>query len=153
MAIWQHDLRIVPRDELPGRGFKYGEPLPERADRTSWWSGYVLPDSLAIRLRAILPPVDSWAPGWDVFGKEDGNRIDMLREGAEVEEIKARLDARAPDPSFLENLVTIAKFLNGVFLTPDLRVIEPDVYAIQEELATSAAAAFVKGQRDSLDQT
>jgi hypothetical protein len=151
MAIWQHDLRIIPRDKLAERGFLYGERLPANADRGGWWSAQEFPPELESQLQAALPRLAPWAPGWDVYGVEDGNRIDILREGAKIEEIKARLDARAPDTGFVESLVTITRFLNGVLLTPDLRVIEPDVYAIQEELAASPATAFVKGQGDSVD--
>ena len=148
MAIWQHDLRIVPRDELQGRGFRPGEPLPDRADQESWWSGRDVPAGLEKRLGSVLPQLPPWARGWAVFGVEDGNRIDVIRNDGDVEEIKARLDARRADPSFVAHLVMITKLLDGVLLSPDLRVVEPDVFMIQEELAASPAAAFVRNNED-----
>src|SRR5437899_289621 len=117
MATWQHDLRVVPRDEIAGRGFVPGQPIPRIADRKSWWLGREVSKELDNYLRRSIKPLQSWAIGWTVFGSEDGNRIDVIREGTEVDEIKARLDARVWDVQFAEHLVAVAKLLNAVFLT------------------------------------
>lgn len=148
MAIWQHDLRIIPRNVPAERGFRPGERLSNAADQSSWWASQTVPNDLLEYLASRFPRLQPWARDWDIFGTEEGNRIDVICRDGRVEEIKTRFDAREPDEIFLDEVVRTARYVDGLFLTPDLRILEPDLFTIQEELANSPAAAFVRSQRE-----
>jgi hypothetical protein len=76
MAAWQADFELRP-DEAP------------------------LPPDYRTRLDALLPPARSWAPGLEMWGEEDGNRIDVWpAAGANGGEAMLRIDLRAYDPDW-----------------------------------------------------
>jgi hypothetical protein len=145
MAAWQFDLVLIPRASLAGR-LKDGEDRFESSvfEALDWWVGFTLPPDYQRRLEAILPWSVPWDPEWKVFGVEDGNRIDVLTEAGQVKEVRARIDARDLDADFVERLIEFADYCACVFVTPELRVIEPDLHAIWVELELSPASSFIR---------
>lgn len=152
MAAWQFDLQLVPRASLAQLGIAPDDHLStEQLDNADWWRGKWLPADYATRVTAILPPASAWAQDWQVYGSEDGNRIDILATGGSIEEVRARIDARAMNVWFLERLVELAGNFDALFVSPESRVIEPDVEAIWVELELSPAARFVRNPEEFLE--
>lgn len=153
MAAWQLDLTLIPRQSVEGRGLCVDDHIEqEQYERIAWWEGYALPPQYRQQISSFAPWSKPWSEGWEVYGEEDGNRVDVIGEGGRVEEVRVRIDAREPDVGFLEQLVDFAKSIDGVFFSPDMRIIAPDLRAIWVELELSPAAGFIRDPAGTLER-
>jgi hypothetical protein len=141
MAAWQCAFLLAPRAELRAGA----EPLPEwlPADRvrdTLWWRRASPPADLLARAGAAAPAAPPWSTDLTTFGREDGDRIDVWREGNRVTSVLVRVDLRQPNRRFLGAVVDLARAADAVLLRLDGLVV-PALRAALEEAATSSAAA------------
>jgi hypothetical protein len=87
MAAWQADFELRPDDR----------PLP--------------PDYRA-RLSALLPAGTSWTPELEMWGEEDGNRIDVWpAPRADGGDALLRIDMRSYDPAWAARALTTIRDL------------------------------------------
>ena len=139
MATWQADFFLVPRVALPVGGQLTGE----HARDTEWWAGIELPANYRGQLSAFALPAPSWSKDVEVFGVEEGNRIDVWRERSEVSNILVRLDVRAFDPKFIAGVLQFAKSTAAVLVRADGLVVEPEEARLFQALEGSPAFRFV----------
>lgn len=145
MATWQFDLRLVPRTSITRHGLQAEDRLSVALlDDVEWWEGCTLPSDYPERLAAFLPVAKPWSEGWNVFGTEDGTRVDVITAGQRVEEVRMRIDARHVDADIIEHLVAFATGIDALLVSPEGRVFEPTFDAIGVELELSPAALFVR---------
>jgi hypothetical protein len=156
MATWQCDFLLAPSAELGGRTGPVLEPIVEllpgplsrwlpgqQVRDTLWWRRVRPPADLLARAAAAAPPAPSWSTGLTTFGREDGNRIDVWREGDRVTSVLVRVDLRHPDRHFLGAVVDLARAADAVLLRLDGLVVPALLATLEEAVATSAAARFV----------
>jgi hypothetical protein len=152
MAVWQFDLRIVPRERVRLFLDADGDCVRDAVlDSVEWWRGEQLPVGWERQLESVLPRSPSWDNDWMVFGSEDGTRVDVLTDNGALQEVRLRVDARELDPALLERLMHFASSAGCRLVTPTGRVIEPDAIALWVELELSPARQFVRDPAAFLD--
>jgi hypothetical protein len=144
MAIWQFDLRLIPRQELP----RISVGVPIRVNPTLLDENEPdFPFSLAQfdeRVSGILHKADSWNGDLRRWGDEEGHRIDLWTARGKVNSIIARVDARSLTTTFLIELAALCRRFDMVFVNPiDGEVLPPSPRRLFDALNRSAAARFV----------
>ena len=153
MAAWQFDLSLVPRAALGTHSAFEAEPVPRSEfESTHWWASTDLPSGYQHELGSLLGAEAAWGDEWEVYGHEDGNRIDVLRRGTAIEEVRLRLDVRILDINLLEALLDFVQRCGCVMVSPDLHVIEPRLDSLCVELELSSASQFVRDPQAFLEQ-
>lgn len=84
MAAWQADFAVV----LPAAG---------------------LPPDYRRRLGEVLPRGHAWGTGLELWGSEDGDRIDVLTPSDEPPELLARFDLREWNPDLYERFLRFVR--------------------------------------------
>lgn len=136
MAIWQVDFHIVPRRALATAP----RPLtPAVLDDTDWWMSARFPVDYATRLAAVARAAPSWSPDLEIWGDEDGNRVDVWSIGGHVRSAVARVDVRRLDSKFGAALILLVRAADAVLVRRDGAVIEPTINAYAGALRGSAA--------------
>jgi hypothetical protein len=143
MAVWQFDFIVVPRGRLPARAIIEGRVLFDDIEITDWWVGVDIPNTFENSLDSMLPRLPSSIAGVTMWGDEEGNRIDVIREGGRITEIRIRLDARHPDPTLLEQLTLCVQSIQGVLISEEGEIVEPTPRTLLRELSNSSAHRFV----------
>jgi hypothetical protein len=144
MAAWQFDMYLLPRASLASRGLHGGAIPEELFNNANWWQRFELQSDYQAQFSAMLPWSMPWSPEVQTWGFDGGNRIDVLLEGERPIEMRARLDVREPDLEFLRGLIAFAQANHLLFVTPDMRVIEPDFGHVWSAIASSGAMLFVR---------
>lgn len=153
MAAWQLDLTLIPRQSVERHGLSVDDHIQrEQLEQVAWWEGFALPPQYRRQISSFAPWSKPWSDGWEVYGDEGGNRVDVITEGGRVAEVRVRVDAREPDVRFLEQLVDFASSIDAVFVSPELRIVAPDLRAIWVELELSPAANFIRDPAGALER-
>ena len=126
MATWQADFRLLPTD--------------------GWPSDY------RDQLNRFLPPATTWTPSIEMWGVEDGNRIDVVLEDGQPVEGLARVDLRDWSLSFIIGLTEFARQAKLRIETESGVPLEPSRAAVAMALRTSPAFRFVDDPVHFLDQ-
>jgi hypothetical protein len=112
-------------------------------DSIDWWNDAKLPQGYEQHLAVFLPWVKPWSDGWQVFGNEEGTRVDVIGNGSRIEEVRVRIDVREPDLDLLQRLVDFVADADCVSLNAARQIIQPRVEDLCVEIETSPAASFV----------
>lgn len=109
----------------------------------NWWDGFGTPAAVRPDLARIAPRLRGWSPDWELFGDEEGNRIDLLLSAGEIEEIGVRFDVRSLDYDFIDGVAELAQRWDCLLLAPTLTVLEPkrDLIVIELRARPSAFGA------------
>ena len=116
------------------------------------WKGSQLFPDWEAELSSITPRAKWWTESSLLWGEESGNRIEVFIEDGKTSSVCARLDARSVDLELVRRLADFAAKNDCVFYTEDEEVLEPDLTAILDALASSNAARFVADPRKFLDE-
>lgn len=144
MALWQFDVLLVPRSKLNNEFGRIPEYLTEEVlDSVDWWDNHSLTEDDERLIASFAFPRPTWDQSIKSWGEEDGNRIDIYREGGQIAEVFARLDARANDPVFLSGLVSLANHWGCVLIPEGLQVLPPLESELKIALENSRARRFV----------
>lgn len=151
MATWQYSFRLVPKAVLEGEGI-----LPSRLPESEAASLPIWPDSPALQLlRSRLDQVLGRGPAWhedlEVWGEEQGNRIDVWTDSGSVAELIIRVDVRKDVRPFLAQVVRLAQWYRLVVLTEDHQIQAPSVEQLLLNVLRSDAFAFVEDPDAFLD--
>lgn len=151
MAIWQYDIVAIPREPITSVCARLPADIPpELFDSRNWWSGRRGPDET--ELSALLTPSTSWSESIKVWGANDGNRIELHFDKAELFEIKIRIDMREPSRQFLDGVVELAARHDWVFWAEEARAIEPSFDALASDITRSRAFSFVRDPSGFLER-
>ncbi|MYN24845.1 hypothetical protein [Duganella levis] len=134
MAVWQFDLYLAAGIEK----------LPDILD--DGWQPPILAEDSVQHARRLLEHYlgRHWrlAERWQVFGPENGNRIDLISETPSTTSVVARFDLRDSSIQFQGLVCTLAKTLTCELFSPDLNaIIQPDRNALRMALADICAAS------------
>lgn len=135
MAVWQVEFAIVPRRAL---ATKPRVALSQLVDE-DWWSAERLPSTYSQQLAAVAPPGASSATAHQMWGVEDGNRVDVWSENGKPVRMTARVDVRRLDARFGAMLLQFARIADAVLIRRDGLVVEPLVGAFGAALRSSDA--------------
>lgn len=84
------------------------------------------------------------AENWDVFGPEDGNRIDVIQDGGAAATLAVRFDARNDSPQFQGLVCRLARQLDCQLFCAELNaLIQADRLALRMALADIHHASFL----------
>ena len=120
MATWQADFEVV----LPPAG---------------------LPTDYKALLGEILPPGASWHTDLQVWGSEDGDRIDVWTDASEPPELLARFDLRTWRPAIYERFLSFVRNASAAIRDTDTGATVPaTVEDFTRALRESRAAQFVR---------
>jgi hypothetical protein len=118
--------------------------LPEDgAASLGTWPGHIVIDDLRTRLNEHFQRRSTWHPKLEGWGQEEGDRIDIWREGSGVAELIIRIDVRQVSRIFLKEIVQVARDFRLVVLTDDNRIREPTMEQLRLDILRSDASAFV----------
>ena len=123
MAAWQADFVVIPAG-----------PLPENYREV---------------LGGLLPPAPSWHAQLEVWGTDDGDRIDVFNH--QGLEIVARFDLREWKPALYAAFLAFVQGIGGRLQAESGEHVPLVAEAFQRSLLVSDAARFVKDPSDYLD--
>ena len=143
MAIWQFDFYLLPASSVEQR-FR-AVPVTVSADeydRVRWWEGINLRRAIEHDLSKMLSQGNSWSPAIDMWGTEDGDRVE-LHDDDGVTEVHGRIDIRNLSLRFVNLLVEIARRHRLLILTEDRHVLRPSVKEVLAAIHRSRSFAYV----------
>ena len=135
MAAWQVNFHLIPR--LPVSDFS-----PTALEKTEWWAGTDFPSDYRARLAEVAPPTPSVDSQTEMWGLEDGNRVDVWSGGGRVRRVKVQVDVRRLDSKFGAALLNFVRVADAVLIRSDGLIVAPTIGAYAGALRTSAAWKF-----------
>jgi len=139
MAAWQVDFYVVPRRALSA-------PTRAALADTDWWgergSRGGFPANYAARLATVFAPPHTPSAGVEVWGAEDGNRVDVSLESGRVSRVMVWVDVRRLDSRFGAVLLELVRKADAVLVRNDGLVVEPLISAFGAALRNSSAWRF-----------
>jgi hypothetical protein len=102
------------------------------------------PADYRARLSAIVASLPSWAPDLELWGSEDGNRIDVWVDRARPVEARVRFDMRESSPDFVIAVVRFASDSHTGFRAENGVEIHAELSELVAALEGSRAARFVE---------
>src|SRR5688572_6363058 len=118
MALWQFDVRFVPRMTLLQAFGELPSILPEQSDWDIWWEGVEVHDEL----------FDEIGGGWSIhrqcadylaWGSDQGDRLEVYRTSDGLSGILARIDVRRVDDAFVRHICRVADRLGCLLMLRD----------------------------------
>ncbi|MCI0356394.1 MAG: hypothetical protein L0099_15355 [Acidobacteria bacterium] len=133
MATWQCDFYIIPRALAP-------------AWEEAWVSAHPAGD-WAAALDRFLPRAESWHPALQVWGTDDGHRVDAWLRQGHLASLLVRIDTRTTDANFstfCQQMVELAHICGDtVLVSPAGLVVEAQAEDLVEAVCASAARRYV----------
>lgn len=124
MAVWQFDLVVACNANE--------RDLPTGLARLA-----------KAHLDRVFGPPTRMLEGWDVYGPEQGSRVDFVTTDSDGCELSFRIDARSDADSFINSMVEFVQALDGTILDAESGLpIETSVHAIREALMASPAWTY-----------
>lgn len=152
MATWQFDIHLVPSCRVVGDSAPGKETASsELKDFSVAWKGFSMANDLILALSRLLPKSDSWTSEIDTWGQAEGHRIEILREQADIADIRVRVDIKSCPELFLKNLIPIAIQFGLVMIDDQYHVIKPTEHEVLTSMRRSSAFRFVHDAHAYLD--
>src|SRR4026209_2688999 len=104
MAIWEFQVSLVPKagierihgsvpSSLPDYQAADPEALPDEAtDFPNYWESLDPRPTLDSTISAVLASLESWTPEAQMYGVDNGNRVEVWSD-----DVNFRMDLRNPD--------------------------------------------------------
>jgi hypothetical protein len=151
MATWQFDLHCFPRDLLQRYSSNVSVPIYFDIDDVTEFALETTKTGLIYEaFDELLPRAKSWSKEIDIWGTDEGNRIDVHRQGASITSIFVRIDARHINHTFLMKFLEKCKNFNWLLVTQDKLVLSPSMIKLLEAIKKSHAFAFVSDPEEFL---
>lgn len=155
MAIWQHELLLIPRERvIQELGAPEAPMSAEQWETVEWWSQHQPPADFQNRIAAVLPAYQSWSPSILMWGAEDSDRIHVCLDDAHlrIEEVSIRLDLRQSFQQFAHAICDLAQHSECVFASWPHHTFEPLFERLVSEIAGSESARFVRAPREYFEE-
>lgn len=137
MADWQVHFSVVPRRALAAR-----VATQPRVTDAEAWAADALPADYQRKLGAVVAPEPSAGGTVQVWGPEDGNRVEVWSVDGRATTVTAHVDVRRLDARFGAMLLQFVRTANAVLVRRDGLVVEPLVGAFAAALRSSDAWRF-----------
>lgn len=149
MALWQYYLELFPRKEIEKYFGLSVECFPEDYYKIDWWNDtqYIMDkktkDYLNEKLSDILElrKNDEEISMW---GDYDSNLIDIGYENNIIIGISIRLDLTEINPHLIRSFLDITKYFDCYMIDKSLKIIQPDINQLFEEIKLSSAFRFLE---------
>lgn len=143
MAAWQYEIALIPQRAVVDKyGHVSSRVEASEIDSADWWERWQPPPGYERRLASLLDMGESWHPDLKMWGREEGDRVQVWTENGRVVGIQARVDARKSYSQFTERLAEFARQCDCLLITPEGRVMEPLADVLLEEVRRSDAREF-----------
>ena len=163
MAVWQYRGELIPELWLIAKHGKIPEALDnyittedtnlDAIEDSHCWRDIDVPDDLLQRVSAIMPQRTSWTNDAFMFGDDQTSDFEIWYDQGEVDAIYFRWDLREPDLEVLNQMISLAKSLGAHIVSGDrATVIEPDFYAVLNDVQKSNAYRFCKDPKAFLTE-
>ena len=145
MATWQFDFHFLPREAVERH---FGTvPLTIRKtdfDCVQWWKDSPPPANLSAELSKLLPKISSWSRDIEMWGEEEGDRIDVVGDRGKLSDLFVRVDVRKISSVFLIAILELARHHDWLLFTQDGRVLAPSMKKILSAIQRSDCFKFVE---------
>lgn len=153
MAVWQYEMLLLPKAVVT----KKFAGIPLRLDcrdleESEWWSNESLPSDYAETLGQLLRVSDSWSQDVQIWGEQDGNRFQVVKQHGQVVEMAAFINVRRLDMRFIEDVVAFAVHCNCMILLDDMTLLEPNPCELLSRIEGSKSAYFVNNPEGFLER-
>ena len=145
MATWQFDFHLIPASSVDRHFHTTPVAIGQQDyDAVPWWNGFGDGASFEDDLSKLLPAAPSWQPGTQVWDEEEGDRLDLTRDGHTVAEVYGRIDVRVMSLPFLHRLLDIARKHRLLIVTAeDRHLLRPSMKELLAAIYRSKSFAFV----------
>ncbi len=154
MALWQFDVRVVPRAALENATGDVPLTMSqsEYLNKDHDWSEYGTLEGLAETLSETLKTRKTWSADIKGWGEEDGDRVDIYYHSNVPESWSVRFDMRSLDHPFTIKIVDLAADYNAVFVTQERYVISPSYSKLLARMQRSSSFKFVENPEKFFNQ-
>lgn len=135
MAIWQHHMYLLPRQEVESY---FGTPTSidfEAFNEIDWWKNHRFTLADFESFDSILPRNKSWNENLILFGEESSTCIEILLLEGKISEVSIRIDLRKDNTLFLKRISEFAHFNNCIFWDEGLLIVNSDIFSIEQSIA------------------
>jgi hypothetical protein len=144
MATWQCDFQLILDSWLRAN---YGEmpvSLPDEilADE-DWWQTGSLSNDYAAQLSIFAPRTKSWSENLEMYGAEDGNCVQVLRDKGNIVSVSMRFDLRQIDQQFMTGAILFAHEQQCHWVDFDGKIVASEQTQFLGALKKSRAYRFV----------
>lgn len=139
MAIWQYDVFLIPNSILSRVPLSQ---LQKAMQSSELHCAVNLPSDYEHLFTRMFGESHSFAPEWRIWGKDDGNRCDVISEDGNVE-VMIRLDLTRLGRDLMHQVLQLAQTCGCVLLDREGRVFEPKEKPFLDHLKTSDAFRFI----------
>jgi hypothetical protein len=151
MALWQFDFHLLPRTEIERRfGRIATDGLHVGLEEKSLWDDVTLTSELAGQISQMLPSMESWSPDLHRWGREDGDRIEIVINDGKVEDFFIRVDVRDISQVFLINVLGLARTRDWVVRSENGIVSSPSLAKVLADIRASQSFRFVRDPTEFL---
>jgi hypothetical protein len=136
MAVWQFDLLLISRGNVISL-FGVVPPLLEEIDleKVESWKVVLLDINCEELFSSFVSVDESWSPEIQMWGEENGNRVEVVGAIDQPESIFIRIDSRELNDRFLHGVVKAAERLFALLLLiENMKVIEPRLHLLKESV-------------------
>lgn len=153
MAVWQYEMLLLPKEAVT----KHFAGIPPCLDcrdleGSEWWSDKSSPSDYVETLGRFLRLSESWSRDVQVWGEQDGNRFQVVKQHGKVVEMAAFIDIRRLDMRFVESVVAFAVHCNCLILLEDMTLLEPNACELLSRIKGSKSAHFVNNPEGFLER-
>lgn len=150
MAVWQFQLRMIPRLPVVARFGCIPKALPP-SETWDWTWEHQPPGDYRQIIESFTETYPSWSPDILMWGSENGNRIHVVIEDGRVSEASARLTLREFSMEFAVGIISLAKHCDWLLALNGDTLSLPDQDALLTAVKESNAMKFVMNPIEFLE--
>jgi hypothetical protein len=152
MSAWQFDLHCLSESAvLRALGHVPARMSREVFEEGRWWPSDEDAEAVRAAISRLLPRGQSWTPSIEVWGEQEGDRIDLSIDEHGMRGLFVRIDVRKNSFAFLSQLVQLGRKNKWVFLASDGAVLRPSLRMVLSAIRRSSSYRWVDDPRAFLD--
>ena len=153
MAIWQFAFHLLPRESVEQHFGILPLMIKRREfDQVKWWQEPYSTLNLTGEFSKFLSKAPSWSEDIEIWGKENEDRIDVVRENGQLADLYVRVDVRKISFSFLMQVLGLAQKYNWLLLTQSNYVLFPSFGKLLSAIHRSDSFKFVENPQAFLTE-
>ncbi|MFN3231841.1 MAG: hypothetical protein ACE363_06730 [Alphaproteobacteria bacterium] len=145
MAIWQYDFHLIPEQGVVAQVGHLPIAIQDAEQRLEiYWTSEYLTEDIATEIDRILPAGSSWRSGLQIWGSDDGSRIDISYRADRIESVFIRFDLRQPSLKLMMSIVDLARLHEWLILTNEGYLLKPSIKSLLSRIRQSPSFRFVE---------